>query len=183
MPTKSQEAPENLLRAAEVRISEPSASAPLKAEAAVIEPARSQTEKVIEQIANAARLEMGQGKKEITVRLEPPELGKVQVRVSSEGGIVSTRLEVAAPAVRDLLEANLEGLRAALQKANVEMGQCTVSLGAGWQGEAANGRGYRTGEVLRRTRLVRPAVQPASGYSAEIRRPIGAEGAAFDRFA
>jgi len=172
-----------LMRAQEAPISDSRTNASQSAEAAKPQAAPLRAMEVIEQIANTARLEIGRGQKEISIQLEPPHLGKVQVRVSSEGGIISARLEVSAPAVRDLLEANLEHLRTVLERASLGIGQFTVSLGAGWESGNANAREFQTAEGARRMGFSRLSAEGSPGNLPISRRYFPADGAALDYLA
>jgi len=91
-----------------------------------------QAMRMIDQIVEKAQIGFAGGRNEIHIQLDPPELGRVQVKVSSDGGIVTTRIEVSMPEVRNLLEANMQQLRAGLEKANINIGQCSVSLTGEW---------------------------------------------------
>lgn len=85
---------------------------------------------IIDQIANSARFDVAAGKREISLQLDPPELGRVHISVSSDKGILHTHVEVTSSTARELLETNLSHLRTALHKAQLNIGDCTVSLGA-----------------------------------------------------
>jgi flagellar hook-length control protein FliK len=89
---------------------------------------------LISQIVNKAKLEIGKDRKEIAIRLDPPELGQVFVKVASQSGVVTAQFEVSNTEVRDLLQNNLDQLRSALEKNNINVGQCQVSLGDGTNG-------------------------------------------------
>ncbi|NIM06541.1 MAG: hypothetical protein GTO55_08940 [Armatimonadetes bacterium] len=183
LPAKGLEIEGRPLQTPEVHVSDFQIDARQVGEAVRSETASVQGREVIEQIANITRMEIGRGQKHIFIQLDPPHLGKVYVRMSSEGGIVSANLEVTAPVVRDLLEANLEQLRAALGKADMGAGECTVSLGTGWEGETANARDFRMAGGIRRIRSLKPALQSTSAYPHSVRRHIWAEGATLDYLA
>lgn len=138
---------------------------------------------VLDQVTTAARLEIQQGRREISIQLDPPHLGKVQVRVSSEAGLVSARLEVTSPAVRDLLAANLEHLQSALEQAKVGIGHCSVSLNAGGQGGAADPREPGAPASPQPAQSPRSVEQQAPTYLGALRPPIRRDGVRLDYFA
>ena len=138
---------------------------------------------VIEQIASKTKIELSKGNKEITIRLDPPHLGKVDIKVSSEGGVITTRFEVTAPAVRNLLEANLDSLRSALEKSNLGIGQCTVSLNSNNQQGAADPQRFQMAGNNPRSFFNKPAIQPEPSYPLASQRRSWAEGLALDYFA
>jgi hypothetical protein len=66
---------------------------------------------------------------EVVLRLDPPELGTVHVRVAAQaGGEVTTQITTTQPAALELLHQRLPELRAALNMAGLAVGDCTVSL-------------------------------------------------------
>jgi flagellar hook-length control protein FliK len=104
-----------------------------KENASKLSPGREQSAgevRIIEQIAEKAVVALSGGRKEVQIQLDPPLLGKVELKVTAEGGIITAHLQASAPAARDLLQQNIETLKAALEKADLGIGQCTVSLGS-----------------------------------------------------
>lgn len=83
---------------------------------------------LIDFIAARVKVELTAGKRELTLRLDPPDLGQVRIAVSSDAGRIITRLEVTSVAVRDLLQSNLEHLQHSLRKIDLGVGECCVSL-------------------------------------------------------
>ena len=72
------------------------------------------------------------GKKSVpslTVRLDPPDLGSMQIKVASESsGSVTAHIEVTTPQVRDLLVSRLDDLRRSLAESGFHVDKCSVSL-------------------------------------------------------
>jgi len=86
-------------------------------------------QRMIDQIVTAVRMEVSSHRRELIVRLDPPQLGVIHVRVSSEaGGAMAVRVETAHPWLRDLLDINLPELRRSFADAGINVDQCGVSL-------------------------------------------------------
>jgi len=89
-----------------------------------------QPRQLIEQIVTTARLEIAGNRHELTVRLDPPDLGVIHVKVSAaENGAMTVRLEASSATVRDALDARLQELRRSFTDAGIDVGDCSVSLG------------------------------------------------------
>lgn len=84
---------------------------------------------VIDQIVRAAKIEISDKHHEMVIRLDPPELGVIHIRVSSvSGSPLSVHLETSTPWTRDLLDSRLQELRNSFQDSGINVGQCGVSL-------------------------------------------------------
>lgn len=67
-----------------------------------------------EKLVRAIRLNIGSRQSSATIRLHPPELGRVRVDVKMADSHVDLRVEVETPAARKIMASRLEALRAAL---------------------------------------------------------------------
>ncbi len=63
---------------------------------------------------------ISQGGKTMTVRLVPESLGEMRIEVHAQGDELSVRLISANPAVRDIIESQLPGLREALARGGID---------------------------------------------------------------
>jgi hypothetical protein len=95
-------------------------------------------------VAAAVRAE----ERRITIRLDPPDLGRVEVRLDIRDDTVRVAMAVERPETLDLLRRDAQLLDAALQRANVRLeGNLEFSLRqsqSGWAGgwgEGAGGHG------------------------------------------
>ena len=91
---------------------------------------------VMAQIADAARTQLKGDRKELTIVLDPPELGAIHIKVSTRGGEVLATIQTVHHAVREILDARLPELRQTLADAGLRLDQCTVSM----QTQAEQGR-------------------------------------------
>lgn len=100
---------------------------------------------VVDQIGNAilGRMEIAtrEGKTEIHLRLDPPELGPVRIHLSATESTITAHLVVQDESTRHLIESQLNLLRQRLGEAGVSLGGFDVaqdrsgSGGRGWQRE------------------------------------------------
>lgn len=106
-----------------------------EARVAGVEPQR-----VIDQIVTAVRMEAAGSRRELIVRLDPPELGTVHIRVSVDTGSgMSVHVEASAPWVRDMLDTRLQELRRSFTDLGINVDQYSVSLRMDTSPEQANG--------------------------------------------
>lgn len=121
---------------------------------------------VIDQIVQRAQLRLGRSEAEMTIDLKPDVLGKVHLKVTSEQGRVVAEIRAESAATRQLIEAGLGDLKAALAEKGIDLGAVAVSSGFG-AGVAWSGGGSRwPGESVGRG----PAdAVPRSGRSSALR--------------
>lgn len=108
----------------------PAAPAPV---AAVTQPPAVQ---VADGVAAHVRTLDRTGETEFRMRLDPPELGRVHVRLTTDGDAVRGHVLVADEAVRQVIESQLPELRQRLEAAGLSVGRFDVSTDPG-----SNGRG------------------------------------------
>lgn len=106
-------------------------------------------------VSHARSLEPG-GAVEFRMRLDPPDLGRLQVRLVSSGDRVDGHLVVANDAVRGLIEAQLPELRQRLEAAGLTVQSFDVTTDPGGGRNPGTGAGDR----------------PAPGYAAFDRDPF-----------
>ncbi|MCM8749714.1 flagellar hook-length control protein FliK [Thermomicrobiaceae bacterium CFH 74404] len=87
---------------------------------------------IVPQLAHQIRFILRNGLSQAWVRLDPPSLGMVDVRLTESGGVLQVVLASASPAVRDLLERGSDGLRRELAASGLQVQriQVTGPLGA-----------------------------------------------------
>jgi flagellar hook-length control protein FliK len=93
---------------------------------------------VMTQVVSAARLTINQnGQQEMTVRLDPPELGTIHLKVATQAnGEMVARIETPNPVVRDMLDSRLAELRQSLFDSGIRVDRCTVALDMQWNGQS-----------------------------------------------
>jgi flagellar hook-length control protein FliK len=84
---------------------------------------------IIEQIVSSAKVTLRDGVQELTLRLDPPDLGPLHLQMTlTPTGDVIAHITTVDPAVRSMLEAHMPELHRSLVEAGIQVGQCTVSL-------------------------------------------------------
>ena len=87
------------------------------------------THRVSEQIIRSARVLNRDGATQVTMRLDPPELGEVSIRLAStQNGIVSGEIAVESQKVQEIVQRNMGALREALSEQGIQIDQIDVSV-------------------------------------------------------
>jgi len=69
------------------------------------------------------------GSKDIVIHLEPKELGKLVVKLTTQEGVVSVKFMAHYPVTRDLLESSLNNLRQSFNEQGISFDRMDVELG------------------------------------------------------
>lgn len=93
---------------------------------------------VIDQIVQRAQLRLGRSEAEMVIDLKPDVLGRVHLRITAEPGRIVAEIRAESAVTRQLIEAGLGDLRAALVDRGLDLGAIAVSGGFG-AGVAWNG--------------------------------------------
>ena len=87
------------------------------------------TYRVSEQIIRSARVLNRDGATQVTLRLDPPELGEVSIRLSSiQNGVVSGEIAVESQKVQEIVQRNMGALRESLAEQGIQIDQINVSV-------------------------------------------------------
>ena len=91
-------------------------------------PARARNpQAVVSQLAHQIRFSVRNGLSQVWVRLDPPSLGTVDVRLAESGGVLQVVLASPDPIVRDLLERGSDGLRRELAASGLQVQRIQVT--------------------------------------------------------
>lgn len=93
---------------------------------------------VIDQIVQRAQLRLGRSEAEMVIDLKPDVLGRVHLRITAEPGRIVAEIRAESAVTRQLIEAGLGDLKAALADRGLDLGAIAVSGGFG-AGVAWNG--------------------------------------------
>jgi flagellar hook-length control protein FliK len=83
---------------------------------------------VSEQVIRNARVMMRGGATQVTMRLDPQELGEVTIRLSTQDQVVSGEILVENQKVQEIVQRNLGTLRDALAGQGIQLGNIDVSV-------------------------------------------------------
>ncbi|MBP3960894.1 flagellar hook-length control protein FliK [Gemmata sp. G18] len=83
------------------------------------------------------------GKTEFQIRLDPPELGTVRIRLTSDGDGINGQVVVASDSVRRMIESQLPELRQRLEATGVTVQNLSVATDSG-TGADTGSRGFRS---------------------------------------
>lgn len=86
-------------------------------------------EDLLPQIVRHAQMLDVDGRTEVRIQLEPPSLGRLTLHVSADHNTVSIHLRADTAEARDLVQANVARLEAALQEQGIKIDRLMVHLG------------------------------------------------------
>ena len=113
---------------------------------------------VVAQVGRLAAMSFRNRNSEVTIQLNPPELGSVRVKlVAGVGGLLDGRIVAEHEGTRALIERNLADLRTSLENAGVSVGRFDVSA----QNQHNNGRALH--ENIRSSNSRRNNLHPDAG--------------------
>jgi len=92
-------------------------------------------EKLVNRVADAVRT-AGRNGRQLRIRLQPPELGTLQIEVSSRNGVLSARLEVQTTSAQQAILENMTLLKNALAQNGTRLEHIDVQLNDSWHEEA-----------------------------------------------
>ncbi len=84
---------------------------------------------VMNQIVREARVRFGQGETEMTLRLQPPQLGRLHMRLVWSGNELMAQMDAESQTVKHLIETNLPTLYQSLSEQGIRVDHVTVSVG------------------------------------------------------
>ncbi|MEH0743009.1 flagellar hook-length control protein FliK [Vibrio cholerae] len=101
-----------------------------------------------DQVAERVQMMMSKNLKNIDIRLDPPELGRLQIRMNMNGDGATVHFTVANQGARDIIEQSMPRLREMLAQQGVQLGDTSVQQQASGQqqGRYATGSGQGNGQ-------------------------------------
>jgi|GEM_PF-774763 len=122
----------------------PGALGQVRAEQAAQAPLQLNRELAGDQVAERVQMMMSKNLKNIDIRLDPPELGRMQIRMHMNGDAATVHFTVANQQARDVIEQSMPRLREMLAQQGVQLGDSSVHQQAAGQQQrryADNGQG------------------------------------------
>lgn len=110
-----------------------------------------------DQVAEKVQMMMSKNLKNLDIRLDPPELGRMQIRITMNSDLTNVHFSVTNPQARDIIEQTLPRLREMLAQQGMQLAESSVqqqSSGQQQSGYAAAeqnrqgtvGRGFSSGQ-------------------------------------
>lgn len=104
-----------------------------KAESSMPQPVK--TSEVLNQVLEQAKVIIGQDKSEMIIQLKPDHLGKIELKVVTEQGIVAAKFIAESQQVKEIIETNMQLLKDALEKQGISVDSVNVQVGHDKQNE------------------------------------------------
>ncbi|HDM8045454.1 TPA: flagellar hook-length control protein FliK [Vibrio campbellii] len=106
-----------------------------------------------DQVAEKVQMMMSKNLKNLDIRLDPPELGRMQIRMTMNNDLANVHFTVANPQARDLIEQTLPRLREMLAQQSMQLADSSVQQQSSGQqqsgyanaeqnGQGSQGRGF-----------------------------------------
>ncbi|KHT61529.1 hypothetical protein RJ45_21660 [Photobacterium gaetbulicola] len=115
-----------------------------------------------EQLADRVQMMMSKNLKHVDIRLDPPELGKLQIKLSMNNDQASVQITVANQQSRDLVEQAMPRLRELLQQQGLQLAQSTVQQDSSRQ--FAGGSPQHNGQPGQQSQHGQQGNGPAAGH-------------------
>lgn len=131
-----------------------STSTPTRAEIQAMQQAPLQLTKELanEQVAEKVQMMMSKNLKNLDIRLDPPELGRMQIRMTMNNDVANVHFTVSNPQAREIIEQTIPRLREMLAQQGMQLSDSSVQQQAsGQQREGYNSAGNGGQEGNNRT--------------------------------
>ena len=84
---------------------------------------------LINQVVEQAKVVIGHDKTEMVIHLKPDHLGKLELKVVTEQGIVAAKFIAESQQVKEIIETNMQQLKDSLQKQGINIDGVSVQVG------------------------------------------------------
>ena len=131
---------------------------------------------LIEQIAENVRVSISEGTSSMEMQLNPENLGKVYLQITSDDGVIHARMAASNETVKTVLEAQLADLRQNLNQAGVKVDAIEVTVAShefeknleqNQSGEKRQGERQEEQHLSRRRNLNLSSLDELSGLMTE----------------
>lgn len=99
---------------------------------------------VLGQVVEHAKVVIGQDKSEMVIHLKPDHLGKLELKVVTEQGIVAAKFIAESQQVKEIIETNMQLLKDSLQKQGISIDGISVQVGPDKQSEYQQQNSYQS---------------------------------------
>ena len=139
---------QQIASAAGVQGTTPVGSAPTRAEIQAAQQAPLQLTKELanEQVAEKVQMMMSKNLKNLDIRLDPPELGQLKIRMTMNNDVANVHFTVTNQQARDVIEQTLPRLREMLAQQGMQLADSSVQQQSTGQGQARYNGGDGVGQ-------------------------------------
>ncbi|MCQ2979463.1 MAG: flagellar hook-length control protein FliK, partial [Clostridia bacterium] len=96
-----------------------------------------ETIEVAKQMVKGIEVKLSENVQEMHVKLDPENLGKVNLKIVAENGLVTAKFEAESQKVKEIIESNLSLLKESLEKRGIQISNLEVSVGQNMQGNSS----------------------------------------------
>lgn len=141
------------------------------------------TARSLDQVARAIELSVRRETTDLRVRLDPPDLGALHVKVSMAGGEVTAQIRAESETIHRMIFNHQADLRETLQQAGIRLDQIQVpEFDMGWESSPQHGQDHRESHQPRSGQV--PHTQPApAAAQASVHETLAAAQGLMDSFA
>lgn len=97
---------------------------------------------ILNQVVEQAKVVLGNDKSEMVIQLKPDHLGKLELKIVTEQGIVAAKFIAESQQVKDIIETNMQQLKDSLQKQGISVEGVSVQVGQDPKGEYKHQNSY-----------------------------------------
>jgi flagellar hook-length control protein FliK len=102
----------------------------------------------VKELQNRVSMMLNLNNKEAEIRLDPPELGSLQIRIRTDSETAQVNFVVQNQQAKELLEQSLPKLREMLAEQGINLGESSIEHGSAGQQDNNSGSGERMGSRM-----------------------------------
>lgn len=97
---------------------------------------------ILNQVVEQTKIVLGHDKSEMVIQMKPDHLGKLELKIVTEQGIVAAKFIAESQQVKDIIETNMQLLKDSLQKQGISVDGVSVQVGQDPKGEFKQQNSY-----------------------------------------
>ena len=129
-------------------LNQSAANTPLMQSAALQQPIELQSKQASVIMGERIMMMLGQGKQEVTIRLDPAELGSMQIKLHVQQDQLQVAIQTQVGQSRDIIEQNLPRLREQLAQQGIHLGEASVEQQSRQQGQSESQHSQNNANAL-----------------------------------
>jgi flagellar hook-length control protein FliK len=129
-------------------LNQAASNTPLMQSAALQQPIELQSKQASVMMGERIMMMLGQGKQEVTIRLDPAELGSMHIKLHVQQDQLQVAIQTQVGQSRDIIEQNLPRLREQLAQQGITLGEASVEQQSRQQGQSESQHSQSSSNVL-----------------------------------